>query len=125
MNKKLFPALLAGLCFTGCSVMHFKNGDVKSEGHVQEKWHHNAAYSLWEVSPVVNIGSLCPEKEWSMVTTKDTFLTGLAGSADEVLTSAVLKGFSVDLWDPQLIEWNCGGAKAGGSVSPAHTDTAK
>lgn len=125
MKKNIFVAALAGLCFAGCSVMHFKNGDVKNEGPVQEKWHHNAAFSLMELSPVLNLSALCPEKTWSMITTKETFLTVLAGSADEVVTGALLHGVGIDLWDPQAIEWYCGGAKSGGTVSPAPADSAK
>ncbi|HKP97333.1 MAG TPA: hypothetical protein VJ385_16420 [Fibrobacteria bacterium] len=125
MNRNMLLTALAGLCFAGCSVMHFKNGDVKNEGHVQEKWHHNAAFSLMELSPVLNLSALCPEKNWSMITTKETFLTGLAGSADEAVTGALLHGAGIDLWNPQAIEWYCGGAIAGNAASPAPDDSAK
>lgn len=125
MNRKLWAAALAGYCLAGCSVMHFKNGDVKSEGPVLEKWHHNVAFSLMELSPVLDLSTLCPDKKWSMITTKETFLTGLAGTADEALTGALLHGAGINLWDPQMIEWKCGGAKAGNAVPPTASDPAK
>jgi hypothetical protein len=125
MKKIIFVAMLASLGFTGCSVMHFKNGDVRSAGHVQERWHHNVAFSLMELSPVINLSALCPEQSWSMITTKETFLTGLAGSVDDAVTGAILRFGSIDLWDPQAIEWYCGEGKSGGMVSPAPADSAK
>ena len=125
MKSRIFLAALAGFCFasTGCSVMHFRNGDVKAEGPVMEKWHHNAAYSLMELSPVVDMGGLCKDKEWSMVTTKETFLTAIAGGADDAVTAGLLNGAAVDLWDPQMIEWQCGGAKSGVTVPLAPADS--
>jgi hypothetical protein len=108
MSKKLLISLAAaGLLLTGCSVMHFQNGTVEPNDRPVEKWHHNVALSLLEVSPVVNIGALCDDKPWSMVTTKETFVTGLAGSVDNIVTSA-FAGFGIDIWDPQAVEYSCG-----------------
>lgn len=128
MKKLLLIPTLAAFFSTGCSVMHFRNGDVKSEGPLMEKWHHNAAYSLMELSPTVDMATHCKDREWSVVTTKETFLTGLAGGADDAVTAGLLKGAAVDLWNPQLIEWQCGGAKGGvpvPPVAPAAADSAK
>lgn len=125
MKNKIVPIALIGLCLGGCSVMNFRNGEVKGEGPRMEKWHHNAAYSLMELSPVVEMGSLCKDKEWSVVTTKETFLTGLAGGADDAVTAGLLNGGSVDLWNPQMIEWECGAAKASAQVPLAPADSAK
>ncbi|MDB5105751.1 MAG: hypothetical protein JWP91_3440 [Fibrobacteres bacterium] len=125
MKNLVLAATLSGLCLTGCSVMHFKNGDVASAGHVQEKWHHNGILSLMEFSPVINMKTLCPEKSWSMITTKDTFLTVLAGSVDDVVTAGIARGASVDLWNPQAIEWFCGAEKSGSAVAPASADSAR
>ena len=125
MKNMLLAATLSGLCFTGCSVMHFKNGDVKSAGPVQEKWHHNGVLSLMEFSPIINMKTLCPEKSWSMITTKDTFITVLAGSVDDVVTAGVARGAAVDIWNPQAIEWFCGEGQPGAAVSPSPSDSAK
>ncbi len=125
MENKLLSALLAGFCLTGCSVMHFKNGQVKSAGPVQEKWHHNGIYSLVEFSPVINMNTLCQEKTWSMITTKQTFVTGLVGSVDDVATSVLLPYGGIDLWDPQVIEWSCGAGKSASPAPPAPADSTR
>jgi hypothetical protein len=98
--KKLAILLGTAALLSGCSVMHFKNGDVEAEGRPIERWHHNVAYSLYELSKPVDMKALCDDKQWSMVTTKETFITGLAGSADSFIY--------VDLWDPQMVEYYCG-----------------
>jgi hypothetical protein len=109
MNKKLLISLAtAGLLLSGCSVMHFQNGAVEPAGRPMEKWHHNVAYSLLEVSPVINIGALCDDAPWSVVTTKETLVTGLAGAIDGILTGPLTAGVGVDIWDPQMVEYSCG-----------------
>jgi hypothetical protein len=107
----LASCAVATLILTGCSVMHFQNGQVEPAGRLHEQWHHNVAYSLYEVSKPLDMKALCPENggKWSMVTTKETFITGLAGQADDVITAGLLKGAGgVDLWDPQMVEYTCG-----------------
>jgi len=100
---KLNLSALAGaaLLLCGCSVMHFKNGDVAAEGRPVERWHHNVAYSLYEYSEPLDMKTLCSATgKWSDVTTKETFITGLAGSVDALIY--------VDIWDPQIVEYSCG-----------------
>jgi hypothetical protein len=100
----------AGLILSGCSVMHFQNGSVEPSGKTIESWHHNVAFSLLEVSKPLDMKTLCAENggKWSMITTKETFVTGLAGSIDDIVTGALLKRTSLDLWDPQMVEYACG-----------------
>jgi len=98
--KTLASLIAAATLLCGCSVMHFQNGDVAPEGRPIEKWHHNVAYSLYELSKPVDMKTLCADRSWSMVTTKETLITGLAGSADSFIY--------VDLWDPQMVEYYCG-----------------
>lgn len=101
----------AGLVLSGCSVMHFQNGAVEPTGRMHESWHHNVAYSLLEISKPLDMKTLCADQggKWSMITTKETFITGLAGQADEALTGALLKSAGgIDLWDPQMVEYTCG-----------------
>jgi hypothetical protein len=108
MNRKsLLSLAVSGLLLSGCSVMHFRNGDVESESRPMEKWHHNVAYSLMEISPVINLGALCDDTAWSVVTTKETFVTGLAGSIDGIVTGPFTAGVGVDVWDPQMVEYTC------------------
>jgi hypothetical protein len=101
-------AAAAALLFVGCSVMHFQNGPVEPAGRYVEKWHHNLAYSLYEVSPPLDMRALCPEGDWSKVTTKRTFITVLAGGIDDALTSVILPPSGIDIWDPQMVEYTCG-----------------
>lgn len=122
MNKIFTGAILAGFLFSGCSIMHFKNGSAESGGAVQETWHHSGIYSLIEISPLIEPKKLCPDKGWSVITTKDTFLTVLVGSADNIVIGAVVPMVPIDIWDPQALEWYCA---SGGAVSPAPADSAK
>ena len=105
--KNILSIIAAAALLTGCSVMHFQNGTVEAEGRPVEKWHHNVAYSLMEVSKPVDLKELCADKKWSMITTKETFVTGLAGSADNALTGILVPG-GIDIWDPQMVEYTCG-----------------
>lgn len=107
MKIALIGLSVSGLLLSGCSVMHFKNGETPARGQVHEAWHHNAAYSLLEVSKPVDLKTLCAGKGWSRVTTQETFVTGLAGGVDNALTGIVVPG-GIDIWDPQFIQWTCG-----------------
>ena len=42
-----------------------------------------------------------------MITTKETFVTGLAGQADNAATGLLVPG-GIDVWDPQMVEYTCG-----------------
>jgi hypothetical protein len=98
---RVIYSLSVVLLLNACSVVNFQNGSLSSSEPKAkvEHWHHNAAYSLWEVSSVVNPSEDCGSREWSMVTTKESFITGLAGGVD------VLVG--IDIWDPQSVEVSC------------------
>lgn len=103
MKKLSLLALTTGLLLSGCSVMHFKNGPVEKSGAPMEKWHHNVAYSLYELSGPLDAKTLCSQTgNWSMITTKETFVTGLAGSAVNTVA------YGVNIWDPQMVEYTCG-----------------
>jgi hypothetical protein len=94
--KTLASILGATALLCGCSVMHFQNGSVEPAGRTIEKWHHNVGLSLYEISAPLNMKALCADKQWAMVTTKETVPTALAGSV------------SNGLWDPQLAVYTCG-----------------
>ena len=103
MKKLSLLTLAAGLLLSGCSVMHFKNGSVEKSGAAMEKWHHNVAYSLYELSGPLDAKTLCSQTgTWSMITTKETLITGLAGSAVNTVA------YGVNIWDPQMVEYTCG-----------------
>jgi hypothetical protein len=109
MAKRMLRFLaVAALACTGCSVIHFKNGEVPGDAKTREEWHHNLAFNLWEVSSPVDMTTRCPEGKWSLITTKVTFLNGLAGLADDALTAGIMRGAGgVDIWDPQTVAWEC------------------
>jgi hypothetical protein len=125
MKNIYFVAILSGLLFSGCSVMHFKNGSVEAAGTPKTAWHHNGIYSLVEFSPILEPKKLCPEKNWSMITTKLTFVTGLVGSVDNIVLGAVLPMVPIDIWSPQDVEWYCATAGSAASISPAPADSVK
>ncbi|GEM_PF-328461 len=121
MKKIYFSALVFGLLFSGCSVMHFKNGEVESAGPLHEEWHHNGIFTLVEFSPPVDLAGRCPGRNWSVITTKLSFVTGLVGGIDQAVTGLVIPG-GLDLWSPQDVEWYCGEKVAGAAVP---TDSTK
>ena len=105
-RPSLSALLAAGLLLQGCAVMHFRDSRTEGrEGPVNKAWHHNAVFSLMEFSPPLHLDSLCPGG-WSRVTSKDTFLTALAGLTDDVATG-VLFPIGLDAWDPQMVQWTC------------------
>lgn len=100
---RVIYSLSVVLLLNACSVVNFQNGSLSSSEPKAkvEHWRHNVVFSLIEVGSVVNPSEDCGSREWSMVTTKETFITGLAGSIDELIL------FGTDLWDPQSVEVSC------------------
>jgi len=86
---------------SGCSTMHFNNGDVPSSPTTQSEWHHNAVASLVEVSSPVDLKSRCNGNNWSEVTTETSFVNGLAGAVG----NGILLGLPV--WNPMTVEYTC------------------
>lgn len=106
-RRPFLPALLAaGLLLQGCATMHFRDSRTAGkEGPVRRAWHHNAVFALMEYSPPLHLDALCPGG-WSRVTSKDTFLTVLAGMVDDMATG-LLFPVGLDAWDPQMVLWTC------------------
>lgn len=98
---KQLITLIFLLAITGCSTVHFKNGNVAGSGSGGETWHHNFALSLYEATPPVNLSQRCNGKAWSVVTTERTFINGLAGSVDNLAVG-------LDIWDPWTARVQCG-----------------
>jgi len=89
------------IALNSCYQLHFKNGNI-TEGNTEvETWHHNVVLSLIEVSDPVNPIQDCDNKNWTMVTTEDTFLTTIAGG----IVNSLLLGLPI--WDPQLVTVQC------------------
>lgn len=93
--------LLACLALTaaGCTTIQFDNGPATSVNKTKTaKWHHNVAFSLYELSKPVNLSEECAEKEWVSVKTEQTFINGLA--------STVANSFG-PIWYPKTVEIEC------------------
>ncbi|KKO50401.1 hypothetical protein VT06_01915 [Arsukibacterium sp. MJ3] len=89
-----FIALLS----SGCSTIHFKNGTDVAVNSETEKWHHNVALALFEVSEPVNLQQECADRDWSTVTTELTFLNGLASGAVNLVAP---------IWYPKTVSVSC------------------
>lgn len=97
---KLMAVLLAAAGLSACSTIHFKNGAQAANKAAYEEWHHNAAFSLVEISQPIDLAAKCNGKNWTEVTTQKTFLNGLAGSIDTIIVG-------VDLWEPYTVTYTC------------------
>jgi hypothetical protein len=103
MMKRLKLAMVAcGVLVTsvGCSTIHFKNGQGSATPYENSEWHHTVIFTLMEESDPVDLHNRCNGKAWDTVTTKRTFINGLAGSIDSIL-------IGVDLWEPWTGESTC------------------
>ena len=96
MKNIIFGAFL--VFATGCTTIHFDNGNVSSPSTVTEKWHHNAVLALIEVSEPVNLKNECSSGDWSSVKTQLSFLNGLASSFVNQLGP---------IWYPKTVEVSC------------------
>ena len=98
-----YSALLAGMAFvalTACSTIEVGHGPAPepSGTEVYSYWHHNIAFSLYEVSSPVNLSDC--RNDWNSLVIEKDLVTALAGSVD---TAIIL----VDVWDPWRVVLNC------------------
>ena len=87
-------SLASALVFSGCSTIVFTN-DASTAVEQIDSWHHNVAFSLYEVTPPVAANSLC-KNGWSEVKTEKTVINAIAGS----LTGG-------EIWDPWTVSVRC------------------
>ena len=97
---KTLSAFAVMAAVSGCSTIEFTNGEGMSNEQYSV-WHHNVAYSLYEVSPPVQPSKFCPDG-WSKVTVEKDIVTAIGGSVDEAMTFG-----AVDIWDPWAVSINC------------------
>lgn len=90
--------LFITILVSGCTTIHFDNGDVDSGTSVQEMWHHNYLFAVVEGSAPVNLKNECGEKEWASVKTELTFINGLASNVVNLLGP---------IWYPKTVEVQC------------------
>lgn len=92
--SSVLVALLAG-----CSTIEFSNTSAMSSNtEAYGYWHHNVAFSLYELSEPVNLDN-CQSGDWSSLTVEKDIITAVAGVADIFLF--------VDVWDPWAVELGC------------------
>ena len=92
--------ILAVSISSGCSTIHFINGDPQTRYEEMSEWHHTAAFRLLEVSDPVDMSERCRGNEWNTITTERTFINGLAGIVDSLI-------LGVDVWEPYTVFYTC------------------
>jgi hypothetical protein len=95
-------AITMTLAMTGCSTIIFSTDNASSSVEYTE-WHHNVAYSLYEISEPVNLERYCDD-EWSEVVVEKDLVTAIAGGVDEAVTAFV---GGIDVWDPWAVTVRC------------------
>ena len=102
MKNTLLTMLTAGsiALISGCSTIVFTN-DNQASSETYGVWHHNVAYSLYELSEPLDPNHYC-DAGWAKVTVEKDLITAIAGSVDEAVTFG-----GVDLWDPWAVTINC------------------
>ena len=94
--KKMTAILV--LLLSGCTTIHFDNGDEPGGTENAGKWHHNFALDLYEASAPVNLKQECAGKQWTSVKTEVTFINGLAGGVVNTLAP---------IWYPKTTQVTC------------------
>lgn len=99
--KKLIAVAALATALTGCSTMHFTTNAPMTRAPEMSEWHHNAAFSLLEVSAPVNMKQRCSGDGFQIVTTQQSLVNGLAGSVDTLFAAGL------DLWTPWSVSYVC------------------
>lgn len=86
------------LLLSGCTTIHFDNGNEPGGTENAGKWHHNFALALYEASPPVNLEQECAGEQWTSVKTELTFVNGLASGVVNYLAP---------IWYPKTVQVSC------------------
>lgn len=103
MMKRVFKLATAAslvVAMSACSTIHFTNGQKPAGKQTMEQWHHTFVFGLVEGSSPIDLKTACKDGDWNQVTTKVTFMNGLAGMVDGLL-------IGVDLWQPWTAQYTC------------------
>ncbi len=95
-------ALMMALAVTlssGCSTVYFDKGPGVIPTDVSERWHHNIAFDVYELSAPVDPKQDCGNKSWVSVKTERSFLNFLA--------AAPVNSVVPFLWYPRTVEIGC------------------
>jgi len=95
---KITFILLISLFTGACSTMNFVNGPVLGDTVKREQWHHDALFSLIELSQPFNVTYFCDDKQWEKIT--------IELSTPNVLASASLTPYTF-VYNPWTIEYQC------------------
>ena len=93
--------ILSVLLVSGCTTIHFDNGEDEGVKTTQQ-WHHNFALALYEGSEAIDLSNQCGDREWSSVKTERSFINGLADS----VVGSISNGFG-PIWTPKTVEVSC------------------
>ncbi len=96
MKVCLLLILILSIC--ACSTMNFVNGPTVGDTIVREQWHHDAVFSLVELSKPFNTTYYCDDKQWEKIT--------IELSAPNVLASASLTPYTF-VYNPWTIQYEC------------------
>lgn len=97
--KLNYVLLLFFIIFTsGCTTLHFDNGQQQEASVTKEEWHHNVVLALFEVSDPVNLKEECGDKQWTSVQTELTFANGFVST---------LVNIFLPVWYPKTVEVSC------------------
>lgn len=101
MTMRTSIAMVMALAVTlpGCSTIYFENGKGVAPIDVSERWHHNLAFGLYELSAPVDPKQACDGRSWVSVKTEHGFLNGLAA----IPVNSVVPF----LWYPKTVEIGC------------------
>ncbi|TMP74080.1 hypothetical protein [Pseudoalteromonas sp. S1608] len=100
--KKLtvLAASLVILSTTGCTNIHFDNGEYTASetANKTKQWHHNFGLGLYEGSDAINLSQTCADGQWQSVHTYKSFVNGLAEMAVNEVGP---------VWYPKTVEVDC------------------
>ncbi len=83
MIKRLISLGVSSLLicfFTGCSTIQFVQHEQDGTKKSINRWHHSTLSGTVEVSPPLNIQSICGDKAWTTVTTEFTLYNAFVTS---------------------------------------------
>ena len=135
VTRARFLLLLLPICFGGCAVIHFENGDVApspyepslissetlsfgliesserdqfsdSDSLRYRRWYHHAIFQVAELSNPVELDQVCRGLEWNQVTTEVTPLDAFFGLLDNALLYNA-SSVGLDLWSLWSVEYSC------------------
>lgn len=101
MRTSIAMMMALAVTLSGCSTIYFDKGKNVAPTIVSERWHHNVAYGLYELSDPVDPKRACGGNSWVSIKTEVSFLNGLAAAPINNIIPFVT------LWYPKTVEIGC------------------